>query len=62
MKNTKKDKIFGKMTVKLDSTKIPNKMHLDAQIMYPSKMEEDKSKYNRANKKKEIRKLLKEEF
>ena len=28
--------------IKVDTTKLPNKMHLDAQINYPSRVHEDK--------------------
>ena len=38
----KKDKSVISFTIKTDYSKIPNKMHLDAQISYPARIHEDK--------------------
>lgn len=38
----KKDKSVIKFTIKTELHKLPNKLHLDAQINYPAKVHEDK--------------------
>lgn len=40
--NPKKDNKVISFIIKTDLTKIPNKMHLDAQISYPARVHEDK--------------------
>ena len=38
----KKDKSVIKFTIKPELHKLPNKLHLDAQINYPARVHEDK--------------------
>jgi hypothetical protein len=38
----KKDKSIIKFTLKTELHKLPNKLHLDAQINYPARVHEDK--------------------
>lgn len=38
----KKDNKVISFIIKTDLTKLPNKMHLDAQISYPARVHEDK--------------------
>lgn len=38
----KKDKSVIKFTIKTEVYKLPNKLHLDAQINYPARIHEDK--------------------
>ena len=38
----KKDKSVIKFTIKTELYKLPNKLHLDAQINYPARVHEDK--------------------
>lgn len=38
----KKDKSVIKFTIKTEVYKLPNKLHLDAQINYPARVHEDK--------------------
>ena len=38
----KKDKSIIKFTIKTELYKLPNKIHLDAQINYPARVHEDK--------------------
>ena len=38
----KKDKSIIKFTIKTELYKLPNKLHLDAQINYPARVQEDK--------------------
>jgi hypothetical protein len=38
----KKDKSIIKFTIKTELYKLPNKLHLDAQINYPARVHEDK--------------------
>lgn len=38
----KKDKSIIKFTIKPELHKLPNKLHLDAQINYPARVHEDK--------------------
>ena len=38
----KKDKSVIKFTIKPELHKLPNKLHLDAQINYPARIHEDK--------------------
>ena len=40
--NSKKDNKVISFIIKTDLTKLPNKMHLDAQISYPARVHEDK--------------------
>lgn len=39
-----------KIVVKPDYSKIPNKMHLDAQIRFPHRVQRDRTKYTRKTK------------
>ena len=50
------------LKVKVDRKKIPNPMHLSAQIAYPALVQEDRTKYSRKRTKKETKKLVKEYY
>jgi hypothetical protein len=49
-----KSKNKNKMTIKVDWLSIPNKMHLDAQIRFPARVQEDKRFKKPKHKKKDV--------
>ena len=51
-----------KFTIKLDESKIPNKMHFEAQLRNRMQIQEDRTKFKRSRVKSELRKLQKQYY
>lgn len=54
-KTMAKNKKVATLDIHVNYKKVPNKMHLQAQIMYPHLITKDKTKYDRKQIKKQIR-------
>ena len=49
-----------RFTIKLEDSKIPNKMHFEAQLKNRMQIHEDRTKFKRSRSKSELRKIQKE--